>query len=691
MSNEKSGIIGFSLLLTGIFIALSSPGQGPARLRCVEVLNNGDAVLHWMTEEVGTGAYSYTLHHSSNLSGPYALLDSIIVLSQDSFVHAGAGANMAPQYYFMYVHRLSGKSAPSDTLATIRLQSSITDFEVIDLSWTSLHTPFSTYMHPWYLLYREYPPGTWTVTDSTQDFSLTHHFWECNENADTVYFRIGVRDNETGCISFSNRQGDVLMNLSNQIPPVIDSVSIDSNGYSIIGWEPGTEPDIAGYTIFLVTGSNDSLAYVDGRFNTFFKHQPSAPCSASLRYIILSVDSCGNESPFPYDTVTFIDKPHNTIFLEELVYDPCLMTNALTWNGYINFDPPLEGYRIYVSENNGPYEIITSVPPAQTSFVHDNLQGNTHYSYYIRAFAQGNSKTSTSCTREITTYDSPRPEFMYLRYVTVEDNDRVELLFYTDTSAHVQYYRILRSESQGGPYNEIGQVNDEGEESVSFSDPTAGVNASSYYYQVAVVDSCGVESVIANTSRTIYLTVNAQDNYQNILNWNAYESWDGTVEGYRVYRRLDEEPLLELIYTAGPSELTYSDDVSGFTGDASRITYLVEAFEGSSNAWGFRESSFSNEVLAELESRIYMPNALLPRGLNNKLLPVSIFVGSPGYEFQVYNRWGQLIFQTSDPGQGWDGTFNGKYVESGVYVYLIRYRNAMDQPRVQKGNVAVIY
>jgi gliding motility-associated-like protein len=280
---------------------------------------------------------------------------------------------------------------------------------------------------------------------------------------------------------------------------------------------------------------------------------------------------------------------------------------------------------------------------------------------------------------------------MYIRYVTVENNEQVDLLFFTDTSAHVQYYRILRSDSLSGTFTEVGQVPDNGQESISFIDQSANVNSVSYYYQIEVLDSCGISSVIANTSRTIHLSVDAQDNYLDVLYWNAYESWNGTVAGYRVYRRINDSPTLELLADVGPGVLTYTDDVSGLTGSAGRITYLVEAYEGNGNAWGFKESSYSNEALAEQESKIYMPNAIVPKGINNILKPVSVFVSAPGYQLQVFNRWGQLLFETSDPSQGWDGTYKGNYVETGVYVYLIHYRNALNQVRVQKGNVAVIF
>ncbi|MFZ1703649.1 MAG: gliding motility-associated C-terminal domain-containing protein, partial [Saprospiraceae bacterium] len=45
---------------------------------------------------------------------------------------------------------------------------------------------------------------------------------------------------------------------------------------------------------------------------------------------------------------------------------------------------------------------------------------------------------------------------------------------------------------------------------------------------------------------------------------------------------------------------------------------------------------------------------------------------------KVYDRWGELVyssdnFQPNNPDEGWDGTFKGKNVEQGVYVYYIEY------------------
>jgi len=680
-------------IIIALALITSTLNGQQARLRCTEVLANGDVLLHWDPVSVGTGFYNYTLYYASALDGAYSMLEVITSLSQDSYQHLNAGADTAPLYYFMVTNTDSGPSPPSDTLATILLSSFTQDFEIIDFTWTALHTTpeFLPDMHPWYLLYREFPPANWSVVDSTQDRSITHHFWPCNGASDTVRFRIGLRNIGTGCISLSNLKAEVLRNLSNRFPPVIDSVSINAGGHALIGWQPGTEQDIVGYKIFRVTSTNDSIDYVAERYNTSYIDLNSDPCNGSLSYIILSIDSCGNESPFPYvPSPPYPDKPQSTIYLAPPDYDPCLMLNRLSWNEYENFEPPLDDTKIYVSVNNGPFEWLAGIPPGQAGYSHENLSPNTSYAYFVRAVSQDPAKTSTSCVQEIRTYNAPYPLFMYLRYVTVVNNEHVDLLFYTDTNAHVQHYRILRSETPAGTFEEAGQVQDNGSEYISFSDYNVDVEASSYYYAIEVVDSCGRPSVIANTAQTVLLQVEALPDYSNRLTWNEYHSWLGRTLGYKVYRRLDDSSP-ELIASLDSLTLTYTDKTGGFTGSVSRISYIVEAYEGDNNPFGFRESSWSNEVLSSQEPRIYVPNAFMPKGLNNTLKPVNVFVPGDGYEFVIYNRWGQLMFITTDPGEGWNGKYNGQYVPQDVYVYLIRFRNALNQPRQTRGNVAVIY
>jgi gliding motility-associated-like protein len=40
--------------------------------------------------------------------------------------------------------------------------------------------------------------------------------------------------------------------------------------------------------------------------------------------------------------------------------------------------------------------------------------------------------------------------------------------------------------------------------------------------------------------------------------------------------------------------------------------------------------------------------------------------------FRIYNRWGELIFSTTQNGQGWNGKINGKDQGTGVYVWIVK-------------------
>ena len=59
------------------------------------------------------------------------------------------------------------------------------------------------------------------------------------------------------------------------------------------------------------------------------------------------------------------------------------------------------------------------------------------------------------------------------------------------------------------------------------------------------------------------------------------------------------------------------------------------------------------------------------------------------YKITVFNRWGAVVFESTDPGVSWDGTFKGKKVDIGVYAYLIEYRfPALDSGALDEGVVA---
>jgi gliding motility-associated-like protein len=75
----------------------------------------------------------------------------------------------------------------------------------------------------------------------------------------------------------------------------------------------------------------------------------------------------------------------------------------------------------------------------------------------------------------------------------------------------------------------------------------------------------------------------------------------------------------------------------------------------------------------------YLPNAFTPNGnhLNDEYKPV-YRCDFQSYDMQVFDRWGELIFESEDELKGWNGLYKGHAVEEGVYVVKIRVRSRED-------------
>lgn len=82
------------------------------------------------------------------------------------------------------------------------------------------------------------------------------------------------------------------------------------------------------------------------------------------------------------------------------------------------------------------------------------------------------------------------------------------------------------------------------------------------------------------------------------------------------------------------------------------------------------------DTLSVLVPNLWVPTAFTPdgKGVNDVFKPVLLDMDLSAYRFLVYDRWGQLVLETTDPEQGWDGRQNGKLSPAGVYVYRILYR-----------------
>ena len=87
---------------------------------------------------------------------------------------------------------------------------------------------------------------------------------------------------------------------------------------------------------------------------------------------------------------------------------------------------------------------------------------------------------------------------------------------------------------------------------------------------------------------------------------------------------------------------------------------------------------------------VFIPNAFSPNGDGNNDVLVVRGKMIKEMTFRVFDRWGELIFETHERGIGWDGTYKGKKLDPDVYDYYLKVTCIDDIESIVKGNVTLL-
>jgi gliding motility-associated-like protein len=94
------------------------------------------------------------------------------------------------------------------------------------------------------------------------------------------------------------------------------------------------------------------------------------------------------------------------------------------------------------------------------------------------------------------------------------------------------------------------------------------------------------------------------------------------------------------------------------------------------------------------------PNVFTPNGdgFNDEFIPkditdenfMQVIANMKKLEFEVYNRWGVKVFESTNVIPRWDGRFNGEEAPAGTYYWLVKYTNSAEKSYEDKGFVQLI-
>lgn len=102
------------------------------------------------------------------------------------------------------------------------------------------------------------------------------------------------------------------------------------------------------------------------------------------------------------------------------------------------------------------------------------------------------------------------------------------------------------------------------------------------------------------------------------------------------------------------------------------------------------KGSYKKTIVIEDETGFFVPNAFTPNGDGQNDVFMAVATNINKFEMLIFNRGGQLIFQSSDYRKGWDGTVKGKIADDNVFVYKINYTDKSGKAKTLTGNITLI-
>ncbi|MCP4311852.1 MAG: hypothetical protein GY790_11360 [Bacteroidetes bacterium] len=387
------------------------------------------------------------------------------------------------------------------------------------------------------------------------------------------------------------------------------------------------------------------------------------------------------------------ENEHQAVELE-LEFEPCEPAIIISWTGYVGWEGKVSGYRIYGGLTGDAINLLKFVHPDTRSFRHSGVSYDTSYSYYVEA-VNTSGITSLSPIEAVRTAFPDAPSILRVDEVSVIDNSSLELRFTADVEGPVNNFRILRRSDRDSPFIEVNTIWDSHQPSMNYTD-VLSTQSSSYQYLVQSIyqpEVCSSPIVVSESnSGTSILLESSIDGLMAHLSWTPYETYSTGLSGYIIQRRSGSGEFVD-VSSLGPGTTSWQEAIESVINgyQPGELQYKVLAL-GNQVEGANPGISISNVVSVAVETSMQVPNAFTPGRTTNYLFKPVIDFAPDKYTMIIYDRGGRKLFETNNPGEGWDGTFSrGGYAMEGVYVYFIQYTDYTGLSKTLNGSVSVIY
>lgn len=481
---------------------------------------------------------------------------------------------------------------------------------------------------------------------------------------------------------------EVASNALNSYQSQITSMEVTDMGI-LICWEQSPHVQTDAYVINYLLPNGLAIPYdtIVGISDTCFLDTVSIPEDPDLVITISILDGCGSQSAFDPEGFTLVQ------FDGVPEQDGCDQLITLSWLPYNNPYPIGFSYNVIATVNGGTPFLAGNLTGTSFNFF-DFLDGDT-IDFMVQVMDDNMVvRTNSPTIQEIAAIVQP-PSELYIYNLTVGPDNRIQTYFFIDVAAELRNITINNGQFDTDITNRIERFDVSevpGLGNILRIDSVTDPNTSDYFYQVIANDSCN-ENHSSTIGRTIWLRAKLNDFFKNEVEFNPFELENAVVTNYRLYRDYGAGfQFITSIMPGADDTYEYVDDVSNFFNQRGDFCYKVEADylftfpDSSTNNF----TSVSNTICIDQRPSVYIPNAIVPEGTNREFKPFIVFGQPDDYRLQIFSRWGEQIFESTNYDVGWFGDKNGELVPTGGYAYVINF-TALDGTKIEKkGIVSVI-
>ena len=342
--------------------------------------------------------------------------------------------------------------------------------------------------------------------------------------------------------------------------------------------------------------------------------------------------------------------------------------NNISWQPYAGSAADFRYYRVY--RNGGVSGQITN--KSTTTFADANdIQCGAQYCYSIEA--QAGPATITSAPICVTGINGDLPGSLGNTVVSVENNQ--PRLITTLPTGNPSNFTLVVSRASGasGTFEPVGTMVNKN----TFTDEMANPSAGSYCYQVAYQSGCGLTSAPTEPVCTVFLNSKSDKG----IDWTSNTPFSSEKTDYYTIEVIDS---VNNTRQEIPNIINTHYDLAALNLDVQSQKYRVIAVSE------FGTISYSNFFVFRREAKILVPDAFTPGNdnMNETFLVKGVYFDQ--FRMTIYDRWGEVVFTSTDKNGGWDGRINGQLAQPGQYMYRIEVTDTTGLKTVRTGAVLLI-